>query len=294
MKAEVSRPARARVTSRDPSPRTLEITIGERLRAARQDRRLSLAELAAASGRSIGHLSQIERGLSSPTVREVAMLAEVLGIDFLRLLTAPAASSEPSPIRRHADQPSIPFRGSGIVKRVLAPANAGAIQFYGMRISPGGTTGEQPYAHDGEEAGVVMSGSIVLRIGDAEHRLEAGDSFRFSSAVPHAFRNAGRTTAQVVWINVGGTKGVPLRPSSPTTSPPRTSKSTPTAPGSRRTRSRGPAPAAAARPRTRPPAASCAHLVAEVGDDHLGVAANRGGLAGHDHASVDHAPASGA
>jgi quercetin dioxygenase-like cupin family protein len=101
-----------------------------------------------------------------------------------------------------ADQPSIPFRGSGIVKRVLAPGNAGSIQFYRMRIAQGGSTGDQPYAHDGEEAGLVLSGSIVLRVGDTTYRLEAGDSFRFPSAVPHAFRNAGRGTAEVVWINV--------------------------------------------------------------------------------------------
>lgn len=181
-----------------------DLRLGERIRALRKRRRLPLAELASATGRSIGYLSQIERGLSSPTVRELALLAGVLGVDFVELLAEPRDAGGDSPVRVREDETLIPFRGEGVVKRVLAPQNEGSIAFYVMHVAPGGTSGDAPYSHDGEEAGYVLRGEVSLTVDGRTFLLRPGDSFRFMSHRPHQFSNAGRREAQVLWVNVGG------------------------------------------------------------------------------------------
>jgi transcriptional regulator with XRE-family HTH domain len=179
-----------------------DLMVGERIRALRKSRKVSLAQLAAATGRSISYLSQIERGLSSPTVRELAMVAGVLRIRFLELLAEPADTDPDSPVRRYDDETMIPFRGEGVVKRVLAPRNHGLIGFYVMHIAAGGSSGEQPYTHDGEEAGYVLKGELSLTIDGRAFELRPGDSFRFASLRPHRFHNPGAADAEVLWINV--------------------------------------------------------------------------------------------
>ena len=181
----------------------LEITLGPRLRALRQQRKISLMDLAKASGKSVGYVSQVERGISSPTLKELSLFSEVLGVDMVSFLAdAPSPDPQP-PVRRDADRSFIPFRGEQTRKRVLTPRNEGGLKMYVMQIEPGGSSGDALYTHEGEEAGYVLVGAIVLRIADTEYQLEVGDSFRFSSSIPHAFRNVGKIPAEVVWVNVG-------------------------------------------------------------------------------------------
>ena len=58
-----------------------DVRVGGRVRALRLERNLSLAELAASAGVSIGALSQIERGMSSLRVKVIWPLAAALGIE---------------------------------------------------------------------------------------------------------------------------------------------------------------------------------------------------------------------
>ncbi len=186
---------------------TVDRVVGERLRAIRKAADMSLETLARATDRSIGYVSQIERGLSSPTLRDIAAFARALGVPFVELLKAAPEAEADEPVRLDRDRSMLSFRGTGIAKRVLAPRNKGAIEFYVMQIDEDGHTGAAPYSHDGEEAGFVLKGRLQLTIGGRTYRLAKGDSFRFSSRTPHAFGNAGAGDAEVLWINVVGTKG---------------------------------------------------------------------------------------
>ena len=180
----------------------IEIALGARMRALRQSRSVSLAALAKACGKSVGYVSQVERGLSSPTLKEVALFAEVLGTDMLSLFVDQPSDKSKSPVRLNKDRSFIAFRGEGTLKRVLTPNNDGALRIYVMHVGPFGSSGDALYTHDGEEAGFVLKGGILLTVGDAEYQLKAGDSFRFSSQIPHAFRNVGKVPAEIVWVNL--------------------------------------------------------------------------------------------
>ena len=180
----------------------IEIALGARMRALRQSRSVSLAALAKACGKSVGYVSQVERGLSSPTLKEVALFAEILGTDMLSLFVDQPSEKAKSPVRLNKERSFIPFRGEGTLKRVLTPNNDGALRMNVMHVGPHGSSGDALYTHDGEEAGFVLKGGILLTVGDTEYQLGVGDSFRFSSQIPHAFRNDGDAPAEIVWVNL--------------------------------------------------------------------------------------------
>lgn len=184
------------------STHAIDREIGRRIRLLREVRRLSMAEVAAQIGKSVGFISQMERGLSSAAVKELVQIADVLGVDFLTLVASPTAPEEASPIRRKGTTDPLPLHSSGVTKLPLTPANTGIIRIYLITLEPGASTGADLYSHDGEEAGLVTKGCIHLTIGTDEYALGEGDSFRFASSIPHGFRNPGTAPAAALWVNV--------------------------------------------------------------------------------------------
>lgn len=176
--------------------------LGRTIRQARKLRGLSIQTVAEKTGISIGLVSQIERGLSSPSVRVLRRLAEAMHVPFNSFFTEPGLGVEPRSTvvvprgqRRRLDLP-----GTGIVKEILSPDVTGVLEGYVVRIAPQGSSGDGYYYHKGEELGVVLEGEIELWIDDNCYHLEAGDSFQFESTRPHRFSNPGDTEALVVWV----------------------------------------------------------------------------------------------
>ncbi|HMH98630.1 MAG TPA: helix-turn-helix transcriptional regulator, partial [Bradyrhizobium sp.] len=66
----------------------MDVAVGQRIRDLRRTRAMSLEAVAARTELSIGFLSQIERGLSSPSLRVLATLADVLGVGIAGLFGA--------------------------------------------------------------------------------------------------------------------------------------------------------------------------------------------------------------
>lgn len=177
--------------------------IGRRLKEARRAKGLTLAQLAARTGLSIGTLSQAERGLVSPTVRTIYSVSTALA-------TSPAWIIDPDGASRYdPDGPYITrvsrrkeiLRANGVVKEIITPSTLRAYKGYFVEIEPGGSSGDTPYTHSGEEIGHVISGSLTIEIDGVEYILQSGDCFAFPSDLKHRFWNEGRVAATVLWIN---------------------------------------------------------------------------------------------
>jgi transcriptional regulator with XRE-family HTH domain len=192
----------------DPEPAEGEASaaraLGLSLRQLRKARGLSLMQLAAASGLSVGFVSQIERGLSSPSVRTLARLADALGVSMGALFAGETGDldGESRIVARPADQKSLDMPDTHVLKRWLTPfARVPRLDLYLIELKPGGSSGERPYAHEGEEAGLVIEGGLELVVDGERHLLGAGDAFRFASGRPHRFANAGTRPCKVLWAN---------------------------------------------------------------------------------------------
>uniref|UniRef100_UPI00260FF6A8 cupin domain-containing protein n=1 Tax=Acidocella sp. TaxID=50710 RepID=UPI00260FF6A8 len=56
---------------------------------------------------------------------------------------------------------------------------------------PGADTGDTMLRHEGEECGIIVSGSLTVTVGVQERVLNPGDAYYFRSDIPHRFRNPG-------------------------------------------------------------------------------------------------------
>ena len=180
---------------------TADLWLGQQVRALRKAQELSLAQLAEHSGLSIGNLSQIERGVRSPSLRSLQRLSECLKVPVADLFQArelPPASEFGTIIRRKA-RPILNLSEGGCQKELLTPMIPGSVQLLMVTLDPGGSSGGDHYHHKGEEAGVVISGAMKLWIEDETYILKEGDSFRFKSTRPHKFESASKQTTRVLW-----------------------------------------------------------------------------------------------
>lgn len=178
-----------------------DLWLGQQIRALRKAQKLSLAELAARSDLSIGNLSQVERGVRSPSVRSLQRLSECLKVPIADLFLThglPPAAELGTILRRKA-RPILNLSKNGCHKELLTPMTPGTLQLLMVTIDPGGSSGTEHYSHKGEEAGVVLAGAMKLWIEAESYILKEGDSFRFKSTRRHRFESASKQTTRVLW-----------------------------------------------------------------------------------------------
>ena len=192
------RPAR-RAAARNDS--AADLWLGQQIRALRKAQKLSLAQLAERTDLSIGNLSQIERGVRSPSVRSLQRLSECLKVpvaDLFQTRALPPAAELGTILRRKA-RPILNLSKSGCHKELLTPMMPGTLQLLLVTLDPGGSSGSEHYSHKGEEAGVVIAGAMKLWIEDQSYVLKEGDSFRFKSTRRHRFQSASKQVTRVLW-----------------------------------------------------------------------------------------------
>ncbi|ANV99806.1 cupin domain-containing protein [Bradyrhizobium icense] len=195
--------SRAKTAARPAEP-AMDLAVGRRIRDLRREHKLSLETIAAKTDLSIGFLSQIERGLSSPSLRVLATLADVLGVGIAALFgSQPNDDAASSVVTRQLQRAELKLWRTGISKQLLSPAGAeNRLNLFLVHLEPGGNTGDELYTHDGEEAGLVLEGEMTLTVDAETWSLRTGDSFRFASRRPHRFSNPAKDAkAVVLWVN---------------------------------------------------------------------------------------------
>lgn len=174
--------------------------VGEDLRALRRARGLTLKGLSAAVGRSVGWLSEVERGQATPSVRDLGALAERLGVSISVFFRSSGRDGrEQGLIQRGADRVPIGSADTGLVEELLSPRLGGGFEMIRSVFAPGADSGGPVSARGAEHGGVLIEGHLVLAIGGREFRLGPGDSFQFSGE-PYAWRNEGDVSAVAVWV----------------------------------------------------------------------------------------------
>lgn len=177
--------------------RDQQSAIGEKIKAFRTARRMSLRELGDATGTTASFLSQLERGLTGANAGTLIRVAEALGIGMQDLF-----DEGQRPVRqvlRKADRPSL--TASGCRKTLLSRRPIRDVEVYVGEFDIGGSTGEKPYSHgDAHEVFIVLKGRVELTLGDELHVLEDGDSIEYPTSLAHKTVNIGEGRAEVMWI----------------------------------------------------------------------------------------------
>lgn len=177
--------------------------LGTRIRQLRLARGFSIKELATRSELSAGSISQLERGIGSPSIRSLRNISKALGVTIAYFFPGEASEEAPESevVKRASKRKTLTFGDTGTTKDVLSSRGSEQLEFLLVKVAAGGSSGPELYSHEGEEGGVVLVGTLDLWVGDRQYRLEAGDSFGFKSALPHKFSNPGTVETQVIWVN---------------------------------------------------------------------------------------------
>ena len=183
-------------TPESPAP-PIEVDLGARIRALRLARGLTLRRLAADAGVTESFLSQVERGVASPSIASVQRIARALGQSIAELF---AADERAGSVVRAADRRRVVYQGLGAIDEFLTRSTDGKLQVILSTIEPGGGTGDEAYTHDSdEEVVIVLEGSLDLWVGAEHYRLEAGDAVTHASRIPHRNTNPGPGVARVLF-----------------------------------------------------------------------------------------------
>ncbi|CEJ14884.1 HTH-type transcriptional regulator PuuR [bacterium YEK0313] len=175
--------------------------LGERIRNLRVERDLTLAALSAKSQISVGMLSHIERGKTSPSLKLLDRLRVALGVPLASFFESHGdRSAEEGTITRVGHRSTLAFSKTGLTKELLSPPGHSEMEMLMLSIEVGGGSGSDPWRRNGEKAGYVMQGRFELQIGEQIHVLEQGDAFQFDSRQPHWFRNLADSETKVIWI----------------------------------------------------------------------------------------------
>ena len=185
-------------TRASDAPETpIEVDLGARIRALRLARGETLRRLAADAGVTESFLSQVERGVASPSIASVQRIARALGQSIAELF---AADERAGIVVRARDRRRVVYQGLGAIDEFLTRATDGRLQVILSTIEPGGGTGDEAYTHESdEEVVVVLEGSLDLWVGPEHFRLEAGDAVTHSSRLPHRNTNPGPGVARVLF-----------------------------------------------------------------------------------------------
>jgi transcriptional regulator with XRE-family HTH domain len=183
-----------------PRPRSAEIKLANRLRQLRQDKQLTLKEVATSAGMSPAYLSRVENHKVSLTIAGLEQLAEALDVPMaiffdedsrnVPITHTPAGQGE---CRR--------FRGpSGFVFEMLAAAKKGKLM-EPLIVDLGTASQPMPLkAHSGEEFNYVLSGECLLLYGDNQLHLREGDAVYYDASIPHAARAIKRRPCKLLAV----------------------------------------------------------------------------------------------
>jgi transcriptional regulator with XRE-family HTH domain len=180
--------------------------IGIRIKRVRQELRLTLKDVEAASGVSATHVSEIERGEASPTLGSLSRIARALG-------KAPAFFLEESEMGEFSlvsaknrvreivgENARRGAQGGAAIERLTAGVPGGRLQVRRVELPPEGAYRAARHAHAGFEALLVLRGCVRVAVDDQMLDLAEGDTVHFDAALAHSYTNASHEfDAVLIW-----------------------------------------------------------------------------------------------
>jgi transcriptional regulator with XRE-family HTH domain len=175
--------------SHDKSP-----VLGKHLRQCRKDAAMTMQYVADGAGLSVGFISQVERGLTVPSLTSLRAIARVLGRPISSFLEQPGTVADTT----HAlDRVSFSLGDGALSYEWLSAVFPGStLRTVIVHEPPGHRT--EPVRHEGEELYYVIAGEITAEVDGKQTVLRHGDSIHFDSRQTHSIWNHGEQTASVL------------------------------------------------------------------------------------------------
>jgi transcriptional regulator with XRE-family HTH domain len=174
--------------------------IGTRLRVVRQIYGLTQRELARRAGVTNGAISLIEQNRVSPSISSLKKILDGIPLSLADFFTLDFSPSD-NVFFEAGELTEIAFGDSLSMRMVGRNLKDRALQMLQETYRPGADTGEAMLRHHGEEAGIIVSGTLLVTVGAQEKLLNPGDAYYFRSDIPHRFRNPGVVPCVLISAN---------------------------------------------------------------------------------------------
>lgn len=187
-----TKPAKAQARSRKEAA---DLDVGARLRAVRERAGLSQRELAKRAGVTHSTISLIEQEAHAPSLASLHRILSAIPISIADFFALP--TSQQNVLFNDADDLAVVTRGEADLRVLAAERRDKSLQMFIERYQPGAGTGDEPIAHEGETAAVVLRGMIEVRVGDTIRVLRRGGGYHIIGKQPYMLRNVGKIVAVV-------------------------------------------------------------------------------------------------
>ncbi len=175
---------------------TLEEKIGKKIKNLRNENGLTQEELADRTELTKGFISQLERGLTAPSVATLSDIVECLGTDLSEFF-----HEEDIQIIHKKDDyfEKIDEEGNS-VSWLVPSAQSKSLEPILVKIQPG-TSIMHDKPHEGEEFGYIIKGRVKLHFGSRTYVVEQGDSFFFPAKRDHFISSDSKGVSELLWIS---------------------------------------------------------------------------------------------
>ena len=172
--------------------------VGARLLAIRKLKGLSQRELAKRAGVTNSTISMIEKNSVSPSISSLKKVLGGIPMSLVEFFSSDLDEQNQPKVVYKSDE-LVDIGGGEVTMRLVGRAfPERSLAFLEETYPPGTDTGPEMLCHEGEEAGMVIAGSLELTVGEEVFVLESGDSYYFRSEQPHRFRNPFEQPARLI------------------------------------------------------------------------------------------------
>ena len=180
-------------------------SIGEKIKALRTSRNLTLKQLGEMTNLSTGFLSQMERGMSSIAIDTLEKIAAVLDVSLGSFFEEETGTDNTDPVVHSFSLPTSPV-GPQIIQHTLSH-DVTAFGFLPriFTLLPLANTKEENlemYSHSGEEFIYILEGIATIRLESALYTLYPGDSIQIHSNEKHNWMNHTNKVVKLLTVNI--------------------------------------------------------------------------------------------
>ena len=195
--------------------------LGKKIRQERLSRQMTLERFSEMTGLSKSFLSQIERGITEPSITSLKKISKQFGFSVVNLFqngdSANSGWNYAQPMQKapevktvYIDKPTVvradrrkrfALPGSNVMYDLLTPDMNRQIEVMYMRVKKGQNSGDEPMVDSpGEKVGLVLKGRIEFTVGNETYLLNEGDSIYYPAHVAHSWRAVEGDSIEVIFV----------------------------------------------------------------------------------------------
>jgi len=176
-----------------PAINTVLAEVGPRLNRVRTHQKMTLTQLAAATGISKSTLSRLETGQRKPSLELLLPIAQAFQVPLEELVGAPQVGD-----------PRIRLKPRSRRGRIVVPLTSQTNGRHAWKVLIPPEPGEpEMRTHEGYEWLYVLSGTLRLILGGRDITLKAGEVAEFDTRIPHWFGPADDQPAEILSLLSG-------------------------------------------------------------------------------------------